>query len=313
MPKLRLALVLLVAAGTALPARAADPVVVELQESCKVRRSVVLVGSVARLSGGEAALRDRIARTDLAELKPREQNLTITRRAVEYRLQLAGIDPAAVRVIGTDRTAVTPDRRSITADEVVAAAKTEAVHWLTVPRETVTINLARPVAVQLPEVPADEAIIITAVPHVKPVGLGRAQMNVVIATAEEKLLALGVDLDVKQVARGTEQVVPAAAVMTQPPPSGVTQPPPVPPPGPYPAAATTPAAPPGGAVIVQARQRVTMLVRSGGLNVTAVGEAQQPGRLGEMVQVQNIDSKKIVYARVSGPATVEIELDPRPQ
>jgi flagella basal body P-ring formation protein FlgA len=51
-----------------------------------------------------------------------------------------------------------------------------------------------------------------------------------------------------------------------------------------------------------------MQVNSGGLKVAAVGEAQQVGKLGQTILVQNIDSKKMVSARVTGPATVEVDL-----
>jgi hypothetical protein len=289
---------------------AAEPVTVELQAQSKVRTSVVSIGSVARLSGGDAALRESIARLDVADLKPHEQNIVVSRRVVEYRLRLAGVDPASVRIAGADRVTVTPDRRVVTADEVVAAAKAEVVHWLSMPRETVSIELARPLVVPLPEAPADEAVSITASPHVKPVGLGRIQMHVVISTATEKLLALGVDLEVKPLNRAANPqgpVTTAAAQSTQPPGApgnaGVMQ-----------ASASAPAGanpPASNAVLVQCRQRVTMVVHSGGLNVSAVGEAQQEGRFGQNILVQNVDSKKIVSARVTGPATVEIDIEPK--
>lgn len=297
----------------------AEPVTIELQPQSKVQFAIVTVGNVARLSGGDAALRDQIARLDLADLKPREQNLSISRRVVEYRLKLAGIDAASVLITGAERSSITSDRRVITAEEVVAAARLEVEHWLTVPREGVTIELAKPVAVRLPEVPAGEAVAITAFPHVKPVGLGRVQMHVVISTAEEKLLSLGVDLDVKPLNRtaeaGAQGAAPRMMPMNnfEPAPTGpATRTALVNSPDPasqvIPASATTMSSPEASTVI-RPRQRVTMLVRSGGLSVTAVGEAQQEGRLGQTILVQNVDSRKMVSARVSGPGTVEVEID----
>jgi flagella basal body P-ring formation protein FlgA len=51
-----------------------------------------------------------------------------------------------------------------------------------------------------------------------------------------------------------------------------------------------------------------MQVNVGGLRVTAAGEAQQAGRLGQTIPVQNVDSKKTLSARVVGPGAVEIDL-----
>jgi hypothetical protein len=176
-------------------------------------------------------------------------------------------------------------------------------------------------------------------------------MDVVITTGTEKLLALGVDLEVKPIGRPIDPIVQVSGVSTPPytplaalpriapavttpnpviPASGTTPinstPNPVIPASgttpinsitpvemPHPNSryskgiATTPTNP--TAVIVHQRQRVMMQVQMGGLNVTAAGEAQQDGRLGQTILVQNVESKKTVTARVTGPGTVEIELE----
>jgi flagella basal body P-ring formation protein FlgA len=60
--------------------------------------------------------------------------------------------------------------------------------------------------------------------------------------------------------------------------------------------------------VVRVRDKVTLAVRAGGLWVTAAGEALQSGRVGDTVSVRNIDSKKTVVGKVTGPGTVELEL-----
>jgi flagella basal body P-ring formation protein FlgA len=346
--------------------QAAEPLTLDLQTDCKVQTSMVMVANVAHLSGGDSALREQIAGLDLADMKVGEQNLSVTRRVVEYRLQLAGIDPGKVRIIGAERTNITQDRRKITAEEVVTAARTELLRWLTVSQETVTVELAKPVVVGLPEVPVGEIVTISASPYVKPVGIGRIQMHVAISTVNENLLGLKVDLEVKPINRSASAagqapangVIPAQAAVTNAMsrmdplpanpviPAVVNQPlngappsqsqpssvipgvanqftPGVPasqnqPLSVVPAAAnqvgtitqvntSVPTNP--NAILIHPRQRVTMLVHSGGLNVSTVGEAQQDGRLGQTIMVQNVDSKKMINARVTGPDTVEIQLD----
>jgi len=41
--------------------------------------------------------------------------------------------------------------------------------------------------------------------------------------------------------------------------------------------------------------------------VTASGVALQEGRKDQLIQVENVDSRKVVLGRVVGPALVEVE------
>jgi hypothetical protein len=177
----------------------------------------------------------------------------------------------------------------------VAAARAELPRRLAVPPESVAVDLVRPVAVKLPEVPAGQPVTITAQPRGPLAAVGRAQMDVTIVAGGEKVLSLAVLFEVKP--------ADAKAPDAKPPDPGA--PGAVVPAGGIPAAQQPPAA---GAVLVRPRQRVSMQVRSGELTVTAAGEAQQEGRLGQSILVQNVDSKKMITARVTGPGTVEIEL-----
>lgn len=52
---------------------------------------------------------------------------------------------------------------------------------------------------------------------------------------------------------------------------------------------------------------VTISLRAGAISLTAKGKALADARLGEMVQVQNASSDKIVQARVTGPQEAVIE------
>ena len=285
----------LTALAVAAAARAADPVTVELAGTATVGKSVVTVGDVALVSGGDADTRARVARIDLAELKAREPGVTVGRRAVEYRLVLAGFEPAAVRVTGAERAAVTVARRAVTLEEVTAAARAEVLRPFTNPAEAVAVELAVPVVVKLPEVPADERAVITARPRGRPGATGRVQVDMAVAVGGETLLSFAVHLEVRPVGRPGAAVVPAGGVV---------------PPVPLVAAGGTQFA--SAELLIRPRQRVEMRVTSGGLTVTAAGEAQQAGKLGQIILVQNVDSKKTVSARVTGPGTVEVDLGGAP-
>jgi len=74
-----------------------------------------------------------------------------------------------------------------------------------------------------------------------------------------------------------------------------------------PAGAVIPAefmVPPKPVVVVRRNQTVTMKVEGMAFLVTGVGQALQDGRTGEIIKVRNIDSNRIVAARVSYDGTV---------
>lgn len=290
-------LLLLLAVLAPSSAVAAGPVVVAVRERASAGTAAVTVGDIAAVTGGDPAARDRVARLDVAELKARDPGLALTRRAIDYRVRLAGFDPADVLVTGADRVMVTPARRAVTADEVIAVARAELLRRLPGPADAVSAEPVAPIVARLPEVPAGEPPVITATPHGRAVGPGRNQMDVVITSGGEKLLALAVLFEVKPAAVGVAARMPAPA-------GGVVQ-----------AGGVMPAAPaaqPAAEVVVKPRDRVTMVVRLGATSVSAVGEAQQAGAVGQSISVQNVDSKKLVTARVTGPGVVEVELPRTP-
>ncbi len=292
--RFRFLIATLAALAVASAARA-EPVTVELNERATVGKLVVTAGDVATIAGGDAAVRVRVSRIDVAELKSRDPSVSLGRKSVEYRLLLAGLEPSAVRVTGAERVTVSPARRAVTAEEVTAAARAELLRQFANPADPVTVELALPVVVKLPEVPAEERVVITAKPRSKPTAAGRVQVDMTLAVGGETLLAFALHMDVRSASRPVAPVAQASGLI--PPP---------------------PAAAPVGTqfasteVLIRPRQRVEMQVNSGGLKVTAVGEAQQAGKLGQTILVQNIDSKKTLSARVTGPGTVEIDLGGAP-
>jgi len=265
-----------------------------------VGSSIVTLGDIAHLSGGDALTRAKIARLDLAELKLREPSVLLSHRAVEYRLQLAGFPKDTVRIAGAQQCRVTLLKRPLTADEVAAAAQAALLPLLPPDTDAHSVQLALPIVVKLPEIPAGERPIITAKPRGTVPTSGRVQMDVSIATATEPLLTCAVYLQITP-----PQTLSAASTSSQPSPPLSPRPLSPPPMGPT---AGTPAA----EVLIRPRQRVTMEVRTGELVVKALGEALQEGRLGQSILVQNVDSKKTITARVTGPQTVEVDIGGSP-
>ncbi|MBS0203078.1 MAG: flagellar basal body P-ring formation protein FlgA [Planctomycetes bacterium] len=64
----------------------------------------------------------------------------------------------------------------------------------------------------------------------------------------------------------------------------------------------------GGPVVIKPHDQVNMVVRNGGLSFTIKGEAMQQGRVGETINVQNLQSRKIVSGKVVTADEVEISL-----
>jgi len=58
-------------------------------------------------------------------------------------------------------------------------------------------------------------------------------------------------------------------------------------------------------IIIKRNQNIMIRIESSGLLVTATGKAIQDGRAGEYVKVRNIDSQRIILARVDEDGTVE--------
>ncbi|BER93249.1 flagellar basal body P-ring formation chaperone FlgA [Atrimonas thermophila] len=58
--------------------------------------------------------------------------------------------------------------------------------------------------------------------------------------------------------------------------------------------------------LVQRGDLVTMVARNGGITVTALGKARSDGALGEVIIVENLDSRKRVQGRIIGERMVEV-------
>src|SRR3954454_11497660 len=93
---------LAVAVGLGAAARSADPevgpVVVTLRAGAGASASPVCVRDVASLSGGTAALRERVGGLDLADRPKPGRPLILLRELVAYRIQVAGIERDRFRV-----------------------------------------------------------------------------------------------------------------------------------------------------------------------------------------------------------------------
>jgi flagellar basal body P-ring formation protein FlgA len=275
----RLVVTLTLAVGSA---SAAEPIVIAVSERASPPKGVVTVGHVATLSGGDAKSRERIAALDLTE---GEAEPVVTKKQIGFRLKLAGFKADEFVLVGADRVAVTVGRKTLAVERVVAVAKAELARRLGTPADELLFDLTQPILVKLPEVADGDEVGLTAEPNSGvAVRLGRNQMNVTVKVNGAQKLSFPVVLTVASVnplKEPTQAVVQAKA-------TGNTF-------------ATE-------AVMVRARQPVQLVVRTGGMLMTAEGEALQDGKVGQTVRVQNTRSKTVLSGTVVGPGEVEVTL-----
>ncbi len=249
----------------ALPAVAADPVCISVLPKPVGTGGTITVGQAARLTGGSAVVREKMARLELVERTDAE---SISRKLIRYRLRLAGYDDADF----TFAEAAVPNGALLTPEAVEEAARQELIRRLGVSPSEVFVDVVKPVVVKLPATTAADVVELTAVPVSGAVKLGRTQVDVTIKVNGERKLMLPVFLQAS--ATG---VVQAKAEKAED-------------------------------LLVKAKQRVNMTAKVGDLRVTAAGIAAEGGKLGQSVRVENVDSKKVVTAVVTGPGEVEIDL-----
>jgi len=60
--------------------------------------------------------------------------------------------------------------------------------------------------------------------------------------------------------------------------------------------------------IIQRGERVKIVINHGSMHLSTIGIARSNGKQDQMIRVQNINSNKIVYCRVSAPGLVEVVL-----
>ena len=310
-----------------LPALACAPpvpgkvIIVTLRPAVVVTRPRVLLGEVVSLEGGSARERERLGALDLLDLPVSGGEATVSREQVEFRLLLAGVERSRFRLVGSATGAVRLLTLSEREAQVLAAAREQLRLHLPGPAEKYQVRLDRPV--RLPELPG-EGVTLQAETGGRPNLPGLVRVDVAAYVHGVRAAAIPVFFDVQFAQSGAvvlQRIETGAALapgnvrLVGPPgqpagrqrslfgrrarrvllpgevvgPEDVEDPPPTP-------------------VLVRARDLVQLVVKIGGLKVTARGEVQSPeGREGESVRVRNVDSNTIIMGRVVSRSVVEVD------
>jgi flagella basal body P-ring formation protein FlgA len=304
------------------------PLVVTLRPAVSVSAATVCVGNVASLSGGTVALRQRVAALDLADRPRRGKPVQLLRELVAYRIQVAGIEKDRFRVQGAAVVEVSPGAVPATEEEFFQAARDALLDKLACPPDAVAVSPAQPP--QLPQfTPGDKDDVRLEAEPREPVNVpGRSRVDVALLVNGERVDVVPVLLDVRvyQAAAVARRRIEAGETLSEDnvrferhaidtaggclaakdveagrkAKRAVAAGQLVPPAAVEPVTVNNP-------VLVKQRDLVKLVARVGSLRVTALAEAQQDGRAGDLVRVRNVDSKKEVVGRVIGRGLVEVE------
>lgn len=242
--------------------------------------TVVTLDQITRIIGGSAAQRKRLGKIDVADFPLSAERHFVTAEQVRFRLLLAGLEAAEFRLGGAKRTAVVEPDEPITLRRMLAAAAAAARMNYPGDAATATITPAR--GAMLPAIElrrGDRAYIDAAVSGPVPRD-GRARVEAAIVVNGKKREVVPIFVDIAQPVADSSPL-------------------------PRPANGAQPAGP--ADVLIKARDNVKIVAVIGPSRVEAMGEAQQDGKIGQVIRVRNLDSNRVVYGRVESSGVVTVE------
>lgn len=304
-----------------------DVVEIRLRSTAETETRIVTLGTVAELQGGSELLRSRLAQIDLGEIPSEVAKALVKKRQVDIRLRLAEFPKQLYRITGNDECIVHLQKTPITRERIWETVRQATLKYLPWPENELALTLAQPISANLPSVESGE-LQIKVTPHYPEVKPGRVQMDVTILQRGEQKLTFPVYLNVQLVQRVVmarrslstgEILIEDNTLIDRRPVDAQTK-----------AASPDqlmgkrlkrpisagqvltladileePVAP--KSVAIKARQPIKIMVRAGGLLVGVNGESMQDGKVGDVIVVRYVESKKQLSGRVTAPGVVELE------
>ena len=291
---------------------------IHLPREAAVDSNIPRLGQVGIIYGADSLVA-KARNITLGRISVPGQEVTIDRAVVLSRLACSGIAASEVRLTGAEKVSVRQGGRVIRGDEFVELA-----------RSFLGKNPPAPSICQLDLIhgPRDLAVAgsgedIRLVPRLVGRGVpGQARVQISVTAGGREIASREVSFGLKfncrrvvslvDIPAGTrispENVRVESVVSGSPEPANWA--------APYGQVArrhlpvntvlssgmTGPAAP---AIVVKRNQNVIIRIESGGLAVTAIGSVMEEGCAGEYVKVKNVDSQRIILARVNEDGTVE--------
>jgi flagellar basal body P-ring formation protein FlgA len=289
-------------------AQTADPVVVVLRTEATVSGKLVKIGDIARIDGGSASLREAFAKLDIGEWQGSADRLVVSRNDVKFRLLIRGFEERSFVVAGPPRCVV--GRRSSPLSEEAARQALQQAVAERAPELAKFLVAHLEGALKFPPLRIEDSDRVRLegklLDQGLPLGRTRGQILVLVNGEQKAVVPASLDVTFAQSAQALQK--PQAPEKSGPLIPSRSRPGPL---GPLGAIADAQAnageVDLPNALLVRARDRVQMVAIVGHVCATMPGEALQDGRLGQTINVRNVDSSKTVSGRVTGRGTVEIE------
>jgi flagellar basal body P-ring formation protein FlgA len=316
-----LALALFLAAVPANARTDGTPLRIDLAETARVDGDQILLGQIARLHGGDAALIERLNSLDVGRSPMPGHSRRVDTRHLKLRLKRQGLAAGSVRFTGVNTVTVTRQALRIARERIEAVVGDWVWAHQPWPREQVRIRRIQTVGevtlpagavtyrIDAPERP-DFLKALPVVIHFKVDG--RDAKRVWASVTLEVIAPVVVSRTPLARYQTIDETDIQVRMMDMAALSGPV--------------ITDPAAVVGKRMrrniaantalrtdlvefppLVRRGDVVTIVAESDGLRITARGEVRKKGRQGERIGVVNLDSGKTIYARVLDPRTVRVD------
>jgi len=304
---------------------------ISLRAAANVKDHIVRVADVASVEGGDRQLRERIANMDLDEPPRSGQSKSISKKLVEFRLQVAGIDKRLFDVRGSAVT-VTLDTtggtsvgvKELTEEAILDAARHCVLRRLPWEPADIEIRLAQQIAYVARVTSPTGAISLDADLRTAWPPLGRVQVDVEVSVDGRRHSAVPVHLEVghfdnvvvsKRQIEAKRTITEQDVYLDRREVSALhgysssldsligkrakrsIRPLMVIAAGDVSATDASQAAH-DAPILIRRQDRVRLVGQTGALNVSILAEALQDGRTGDLIRLRNVDSKKIIMGRV---------------
>lgn len=260
-----------------------NPVIVTLAANAATDESIVVLDQIARLTGGSAEVRRRMARLDVAELKLFAEQTRVSAEQVRFRLLLAGFEPAQFKLAGAKQVVVRESNQPITQRQLLAAAESTVRQKYPGDDARVSVRPTKPIVLPDLDIRPDDRVQFAThlLPAVPRAGVVRADISIVVNGKPRSVVPVHLELDVTATpAKGSRSPTPAFN----------------PPPAPAPLE-----------VIVKQRDLVKLVATIGSVRIVTTGEAMQDGKMGDVIRVRNIESNRVVNGRIDARGVVSVD------
>lgn len=310
---------LVVLCGAAiLPAGTGAEVRIYLPQGVRVTSETIQLGSICVVRCDDAALAAKVQGVALGRSPWSQEQIAVDRAMILSRLSACGVASARVEITGADRVMVGRDEKVIAADEIIRVAEaflqenrpgpSDCLWKLYGNVSDLPVPMAKDIRLEARLVgePAATQVRLEVVAKGDGKELGKTPLIYTVMYRSLRALAAR-DLPAGSVLTAENVRVETLASATKPQSKDAL---------PYGYCVTRAVTAgtvltaglvesPRSQVLVKRGQGVRMRVQAPGFIVTAAGEALQDGRGGEYIKVRNIDTNRVVVAKVALDGTVE--------